>query len=580
MPLARVYNTSHPSFSLSRSLLLSFFRAGIIREKEEKISRGSRNVFSYGASSEKDEIKTSSSSNSGTKKKKTKESKKKKKPSEPKMCLEGAITREQRERLEQTEREDLEKAFSKKLSLVDDGKSGGGRKASSSSSSSKKNADAATTESSDLREVIEKKRAGASAEKGVGKSGGAANKEQQHAQSPSTKNSRQRRAEMRKENREGAQETKKKSSDKSTSVAQAATAASEVGKKKKKEEEEKNTADEEGPPGYPQPKYSDYLAKKETEKEEETKKKEYTSPFAHILQCAPTPLPPSFDTPQGARGEGFVLGDRDKVPTSLFNVDSTWQGSAAFAPPTKLARESIKSIPSFTPGTPVKTNNNNNNNKPRERIQREEKDDHLTANDLYKTELCRSWIETGECRYNDKCQFAHGRDELRCVVRHPKYKTQVCRTYTTTGQCPYGNRCRFIHEKLPEKGVLGTLATNGHYVITEDWKPGGGKDPLCLRKNVSGEFGDIAVTEDSKDEDDTPKRLGIFRHITHDESLSLSEGQSSPPSSTTSAEEGEIRGARTYQEQDQQHQRANQNLEFEGFAGPIPRTPDLSKRYF
>ena len=48
--------------------------------------------------------------------------------------------------MEQTEREDLEKAFSKKLSLVDDGKSGGGRKASSSSSSSsKKNADAATT---------------------------------------------------------------------------------------------------------------------------------------------------------------------------------------------------------------------------------------------------------------------------------------------------------------------------------------------------------------------------------------------------------------------------------------------------
>jgi len=524
------------------------------------------------------------------------------------MCFESAITRQQRERLEQTEREDLEKAFSKKLSLVDDGKSGGGRKASSSSSSSsKKNADAATTESSDLREVIEKKRAGASAEKGVGKSGEKVNKEQQHAQSPSTKNSRQRRAEMRKEKREGAQETKKKSSDKSTSVAQAATAASESGKKKKKEndvggealevlkksqeeaakmekkkkeEEEKNTADEEGPPGYPQPKYSDYLAKKETEKEEETKKKEYTSPFAHILQCAPTPLPPSFDTPQGARGEGFVLGDRDKVPTSLFNVDSTWQGSAAFAPPTKLTRESIKSIPSFTPGTPVKTNNNNNNNKPRERIPREEKDDHLTANDLYKTELCRSWIETGECRYNDKCQFAHGRDELRCVVRHPKYKTQVCRTYTTTGQCPYGNRCRFIHEKLPEKGVLGTLATNGHYVITEDWKPGGGKDPLCLRKNVSGEFGDIAVTEDSKDEDNTPKRLGIFRHITHDESLSLSEGQSSPPSSPTSAEEGEIRGARTYQEQDQQHQRANQNLEFEGFAGPIPRTPDLSKRYF
>ena len=156
----------------------------------------------------------------------------------------------------------------------------------------------------------------------------------------------------------------------------------------------------------------------------------------------------------------------------------------------------------------------------------------------------------------------------------------------STVQCPYGSRCRFIHEKLPEKGVLGTLTTQGHYVITEDWKPGGGKDPLCLRKNISGESGDIDVTWDDKKEDDTPKRRGIFRRITHDESLSLSEGQPSSPSSPTSAEEGEIRGALNYQQQQQQHEqqqeeeRADQHLEFEGFAGPLPRTPDSSKRYF
>ena len=520
------------------------------------------------------------------------------------MCLEGAISREQRERLEQTEAEELEKAFSKKLSLASAASgSGDGESKKKNKKKNRKSkpvvplvptpgVKSGATASLDLRALIEKKRAGE-------KSGAGANEEpaqqqqqqqqQQHAPSPSSaaKNSRQRRMEMRKEKREGgAEETEKKKSAAAAQVA-AAEAASEVGKKKKEENDvalevlkksqeeaekmEKNKTLEEGPPGYPQPKYSDYLAKKEKGKEEEKKKKEYTSPFAHILQCAPTPLPPSFDTPQGARGEGFVLGDRDKVPTSLFNLDSTWQGSAAFAPPTKLVRDSIKAIPSFSPGTPVKASNNN---KPRERIPREEKDDHLTANDLYKTELCRSWTETGECRYNDKCQFAHGRDELRCVVRHPKYKTQVCRTFTTTGQCPYGNRCRFIHEKLPEKGVLGTLATNGHYVITEDWKPGGGKDPLCLRKNVSGEFGDIAVTEDSNDDHNTPKRLGIFRHITHDESLLLSEGLSSAPSSPTSAEEGEIRGARNYQQSEDQH------LEFEGFAGPLPRTPDSSKRYF
>lgn len=63
----------------------------------------------------------------------------------------------------------------------------------------------------------------------------------------------------------------------------------------------------------------------------------------------------------------------------------------------------------------------------------------------YKTELCRPFEENGSCKYADKCQFAHGRAELRAVVRHPKYKTDLCRTYHTTGLCPYGPRCHFIH---------------------------------------------------------------------------------------------------------------------------------------
>ena len=63
----------------------------------------------------------------------------------------------------------------------------------------------------------------------------------------------------------------------------------------------------------------------------------------------------------------------------------------------------------------------------------------------YKTELCRPYEEHGTCKYGDKCQFAHGRAELRPVVRHPKYKTDLCKTYHTTGLCPYGPRCHFIH---------------------------------------------------------------------------------------------------------------------------------------
>lgn len=68
----------------------------------------------------------------------------------------------------------------------------------------------------------------------------------------------------------------------------------------------------------------------------------------------------------------------------------------------------------------------------------------------YKTELCRQFIENGECKYGDKCQFAHGMHDLKDVNRHPKYKTDYCKTFHSKGFCPYGPRCHFIHE-LHEK---------------------------------------------------------------------------------------------------------------------------------
>lgn len=65
----------------------------------------------------------------------------------------------------------------------------------------------------------------------------------------------------------------------------------------------------------------------------------------------------------------------------------------------------------------------------------------------YKTELCRPYEEFGVCKYGDKCQFAHGMQELRSLARHPKYKTELCRTYHTVGFCPYGPRCHFVHNQ-------------------------------------------------------------------------------------------------------------------------------------
>ncbi len=80
-------------------------------------------------------------------------------------------------------------------------------------------------------------------------------------------------------------------------------------------------------------------------------------------------------------------------------------------------------------------------------------DNELTAQNLYKTELCRSFEETGACRYGLKCQFAHGKAEIRAIMRHPKYKTETCKTWQTIGTCPYGTRCRFVHAKDDEFGT-------------------------------------------------------------------------------------------------------------------------------
>lgn len=71
----------------------------------------------------------------------------------------------------------------------------------------------------------------------------------------------------------------------------------------------------------------------------------------------------------------------------------------------------------------------------------------------YKTELCRPFQENATCKYGDKCQFAHGMQELRSLSRHPKYKTELCRTFHTIGFCPYGPRCHFIHNAEERRGA-------------------------------------------------------------------------------------------------------------------------------
>lgn len=66
---------------------------------------------------------------------------------------------------------------------------------------------------------------------------------------------------------------------------------------------------------------------------------------------------------------------------------------------------------------------------------------------LYKTELCRSWELQQKCDYGTKCQFAHGKEELRQLPKHKNYKTELCRMFHQNQQCPFGSRCAFIHDE-------------------------------------------------------------------------------------------------------------------------------------
>lgn len=69
------------------------------------------------------------------------------------------------------------------------------------------------------------------------------------------------------------------------------------------------------------------------------------------------------------------------------------------------------------------------------------------TNELYKTELCKNHEETGTCKYGRACQFAHGRDELRPILRHEHWRSKTCLAWLHGG-CSYGSRCCYARRFL------------------------------------------------------------------------------------------------------------------------------------
>ncbi len=68
--------------------------------------------------------------------------------------------------------------------------------------------------------------------------------------------------------------------------------------------------------------------------------------------------------------------------------------------------------------------------------------------DKYKTELCKRWLEMGQCSRGSACTFAHGRAELRRAdAPVSKRRTIPCKNFWKHGYCRYGSRCAFIHRR-------------------------------------------------------------------------------------------------------------------------------------
>lgn len=85
----------------------------------------------------------------------------------------------------------------------------------------------------------------------------------------------------------------------------------------------------------------------------------------------------------------------------------------------------------------------------------------------YKTELCKSMLIYGYCKYSYKCKFAHFESELIERPRSANYKKILCNSFFIKGYCIYGSRCHFIHNQIIYSNLSKPLFFNNVYFIRQ-----------------------------------------------------------------------------------------------------------------
>ncbi|EPX71053.1 uncharacterized protein SOCG_01271 [Schizosaccharomyces octosporus yFS286] len=147
------------------------------------------------------------------------------------------------------------------------------------------------------------------------------------------------------------------------------------------------------------------------------------------------PLKSSINTTVGAQPSALSNQISPVVGTPVLNSSKFSAGALPEqASPEQLKQTNINNAANQRPRAATPGSNNGSTTSTGKRA-------------LYKTEPCKNWQTTGNCRYGNKCQFAHGDDELKEPPRHPKYKSEPCRSFMLYGYCPYGLRCCFLHDE-------------------------------------------------------------------------------------------------------------------------------------
>lgn len=148
------------------------------------------------------------------------------------------------------------------------------------------------------------------------------------------------------------------------------------------------------------------------------------------LEYAQSLLPHSLLAPLTEENLDFQA--RFDYPDEIFNFE---QQQAQQARPCHKLRNS-----SFSSSASAKAHHQNHQNQ-----QNQQNQTRNINTQLYKTELCGSFINMGMCPYGNKCQFAHGQHELKVVERPANWRSKPCANWAKFGSCRYGKRCCFKH---------------------------------------------------------------------------------------------------------------------------------------